>query len=80
MKKAMATSCCHLLSFFLFLLLWSFWFNSSKLTMKWWFFLMLKVVVARGKRLKKGDDLELKNKRLFLYNKQLGSKVLIRYN
>jgi hypothetical protein len=41
---------------------------------------MLKVVVARGKRLKKGDDLELKNKRLFLYNKQLGSKVLIRYN
>jgi hypothetical protein len=26
--------------------------------MKWWFFLMLKVVMARGKKLKKTGDLE----------------------
>jgi hypothetical protein len=26
--------------------------------MKWWFFLMLKVVMARGRRLKKAGDLE----------------------
>jgi hypothetical protein len=30
--------------------------------MKWWFFFMLKVVIARGKRLKKGGDLEAQNK------------------
>ncbi len=27
--------------------------------MKWWFFLMLKVVMDRGRRLKKGGDLEV---------------------
>jgi hypothetical protein len=27
--------------------------------MKWWFFLMLKVVMAKGRRLKKGGDLEV---------------------
>jgi hypothetical protein len=26
--------------------------------MKWWFFLMLKVVMARGRRLKKANDSE----------------------
>jgi hypothetical protein len=26
--------------------------------MKWWFFLMLKVVMVRGRRLKKGGDLK----------------------
>jgi hypothetical protein len=31
MKKAMATSCHHLLSFFLFLF-WPFWFSSLELT------------------------------------------------
>jgi hypothetical protein len=48
--------------FFLFLLLWSFWSSSLKLTMKWmkwWFFLMLKVVMAKGRKLKKGGDLEV---------------------
>jgi len=30
--------------------------------MKWWFFLMLKLVMAKGRRLKKGgDDLEVHN-------------------
>ncbi len=31
-KKTMATSCHRLLSFFIFLLIWSFWFNSLELT------------------------------------------------
>jgi hypothetical protein len=28
--------------------------------MKWWFFLMLKVVMVRGRKLKKAGDLEAK--------------------
>jgi hypothetical protein len=30
--------------------------------MKWWFFLMLKVVMVRGRKLKKGGDLEAQKK------------------
>jgi len=59
-KKAMATGG-HLLSFFLFLFLWSSWFSSLELIINndMVVFLMLKVVMARRRRLKKGgDDLE----------------------
>jgi len=59
-KKVMVVSS-HLLSFFLFLLLWSFWSNSLELTInnEMVVFLMLKVVMARRRRLKKGGgDLE----------------------
>jgi hypothetical protein len=59
-KKVIA-SCHRFLSFFFFLL-WSFWSSSLKLTINnemCEFFLMLKVVMARGRKLKKGGgDLE----------------------
>jgi hypothetical protein len=61
MKKALTTS-----NFFLFFsffgFLWSFWFSSLKLTInnEMVVFFMLKVVMARGRRLKKGGgDLEV---------------------
>ncbi len=60
MKKVMVVND-HLFSFFLFLLLWSFWSSSLKLTInnEMVVFLMLKVIMARGRRLKRGGgDLE----------------------
>ncbi len=64
-KKAMVVSNHHLFFFFFFFFfffLWSFWSSSLKLTINnemVGFFLMLKVVMARGKRLKKGGgDME----------------------
>jgi hypothetical protein len=56
----MATSCRRLLSFFLFLLLWSFWSSSLKLRInnEMVVFLMLKFVMVRRRRLKKSGDLE----------------------
>jgi hypothetical protein len=51
----------HLLSFFSFSFFWSSWFSSLELIInnEMMVFLMLKVVMARGRRLKKGgDDLE----------------------
>jgi hypothetical protein len=58
-KKAMAT-----IGFFFFFF-WSFWFNSLKLTIhnEMVGFFMLKVVMVRGRRLKKGGgDLEVHKK------------------
>jgi hypothetical protein len=59
-KKAMAMSCHRLLSLFIFSYFRSFWSSSLKLklTMKWWFFLMLKIGITRRRKLKKGGDLE----------------------
>ncbi len=47
--------------FFSFFFLWSFWSNSLELTInnEMVFFLMLKLVMAKGRRLKGGDDLEV---------------------
>jgi hypothetical protein len=55
MKKAMATNYSHF-----FPLLWSFWSSSLELRInnEMMVFLMLKVVMARKRRLKKDGDLE----------------------
>jgi hypothetical protein len=61
-KKAMVASYHRLLSFFLFLIFWSFWYSSLKLIInnEMVVFLMLKVVMAKGRKLKKGGgDLEV---------------------
>jgi hypothetical protein len=56
-KKAMVVNYRHS---FLFFLLWSFWSNSLELKInnEMVFFLMLKIVMDRGRRLNKGGDLE----------------------
>lgn len=46
-----------------------------------WFLKMSRVIMARGRKLKKvGGDLEAQKEMLFHHNKQLGSKMLFRYN
>jgi hypothetical protein len=54
-KKAMAAN-----YHYLFFLLWSFWSNSLELTInnEMVIFLMLKVVMVRGRKLNKGGDLK----------------------
>jgi hypothetical protein len=43
--------------------------------MKWWFFLMLKVVMTRGKRLKKGDgDLEVHKQNVASLEQTIGKQ------
>jgi len=51
-----------LLSFFLFVFVWSFWFSSLELTInnEMVVFIMLKAIMAKGRKLKKGGgDLEV---------------------
>jgi hypothetical protein len=79
-KKAMV-ACNHLFSFSFSLVI--FWYSSLELIIhnEMVVFLMLKVVMARGRRLKKGGgDWKLTSKMLFHHNRQLGSKMLIHYN
>ncbi len=69
MKKLMVTTGSLLLSFYLylFLFLWSFWSSSLESTInnEMVVFLMLKVVMAKGRRLKKcGGDLEVHKQNL----------------
>jgi len=54
---------------------WSFWSSSLELTIKWWFFLMLEVVMARGRRLKKGGgDLEFQKQNVVSSKHTIGKQ------
>jgi hypothetical protein len=75
-KKAMAIGG-YLLSFFLFLLLWFSWSCSLELIInnEMVVFLMLKVVMARGRRLKKGGgDLEVHKQNVALSKQTIGKQ------
>ncbi len=65
------------------LFFWSFSFSSLKLTInhEMMVFFMLKVLMARGRRLKKGGgDVEVQSKMLFHHNRHLPKKMLLHQN